>query len=101
MSKFDSELLYDEGKDRYVLAVSKEKYSFIQSLDMARKEFGRQPCIRIAMGFVRYRFGEDEFGGNCAGWFIERQAVPRSCPCWILWPENRKTVIWRNYEEGM
>ena len=87
MSKFDYDIFlggYDE------LAVSKEKYTKEEAIDIAKVElelsqWRRRPyylCVRD--GFVRHRAGRNECGEPCVGWWMEYEEHKRSCPCWLF-----------------
>lgn len=82
MSKFDFDTFYDDWIGKYMIGVSKEKYSFEEALELARKELNNPPYIGIGDGYVRHRAGRDEYGEKTVGWFFEMDEHPRSCPCW-------------------
>ena len=84
MSKFDYDVFiggYDE------LAVSKEKYTKEQAVELAKIELesiNKPYYIAIGNGFVRHRAGVNEEGKPCVGWWLEDMEHSRSCPCWVF-----------------
>ena len=84
MSKFDYDIFlggYDE------LAVSKEKYTKEEAIDIAKVELSqrRRPYyLCVGDGFVRHRAGRNECGEPCVGWWMEYEEHKRSCPCWLF-----------------
>jgi hypothetical protein len=102
MSKFDYELFFG-GYDS--LAVSKERYSREQAIEIAKTELAlcekdreKKPYIAIGNGFVRHRAGVDEDHEPCVGWWLEYEEHERSCPVWVF--HNAKTTdeLFKNYE---
>ncbi len=84
MSKFDYAGFYG-GYDE--LAVSKEKYTREQAVEIAKVELERpnKPYyIAVGDGYVRYRAGVNEDYEPCVGWWIEYSEHKRSCPCWVF-----------------
>lgn len=71
MSKFDYEIFYG-GYD--ILAVSKEKYTKEQAIEIAKVELEntKKPYyIAIGNGFVRHRAGIDEDNNPRVCWWLE------------------------------
>lgn len=96
MSKFDYANFYGNCMD--VLAVSKEKYTREQAVEIAKIELeviDKPYYIAIGDGYVRHRAGRDEDGECCVGWWLEYEEHNRSCPCWIF---HRTTNVneWRH-----
>lgn len=84
MSKFDYSRFYG-GYDE--LAVSKEKYTREQAVEIARVELERSKkpyYIAVGDGYVRHRAGVNEDCQPCVGWWLEYSEQKRSCPCWVF-----------------
>lgn len=88
MSKFDYDCFYG-GYD--MLAVSKERYTKEQAIEIAKKEladerelYGKKAFLAIGNGYVRHRAGVNEDGEPCVGWWLEYAEHKRSCSCWIF-----------------
>lgn len=84
MSTFDFEQFYDDWKNCFIIGVSKEKYSFDEALEVARRELDYPPQIISGQGYTRFRVGRDEYGEPRATWYLEDEERPRSCPCWTF-----------------
>ena len=84
MSKFEW-LGFSGGYDSF--AVSKEKYTAEQALEIARDEI---PYVDLAMGdgFVRHRSGVNEDGEPCVCWWLEYQEHKMSCACYVFHATN-------------
>ena len=101
MSKFDFDIFYG-GYDN--LAVSKEKYSKEQAIEIAKRELeysGKQNQVYLAIGngYVRHRAGRNEDGECCVGWWLEYKEHKRSCPCWVFHvTPNDKEHFFKDYE---
>jgi hypothetical protein len=85
MSKFD----YDKFTGGYdVFAVSKEKYTKEQAIEIAKEELRllneKEFDLRIGSSYVRHRAGINEDGEPCVGWWIEYRECKRSCPAWVF-----------------
>lgn len=84
MSKFDY-LPFVGGYDE--LAVSKEKYTKEQAIEIAKFELERNKkpyYIAVGDGYVRHRAGVDEDGEPRVCWWLEYTKHKRSCPCWVF-----------------
>lgn len=84
MSKFDYNTFYG-GYDS--LAVSKQKYTKKQAIEIAKIELERveKPYyIAVGEGYVRHRAGVDEDGEPRVCWWLEYSEHKRSCPCWVF-----------------
>jgi len=84
MSKFNYANFYG-GYD--TLAVSKEKYTKEQAIDIAKIELEsiKKPYyIAIGNGYVRHRAGVNEDGEPQVGWWLEYEENKRSCPAWVF-----------------
>lgn len=84
MSKFDYDIFYG-GVD--TLAVSKEKYTKEQAIEIAKVELesiNKPYYIAIGNGYVRHRAGVNEDGEPCVCWWLEYKEHKRSCPCWVF-----------------
>lgn len=86
MSKFDYCSFYG-GYDQ--LAVSKEKYTKEQAIEIAKVElelpYHKKPYyLCVCDAFVRHRAGRNEDNEPCVGWWLEYQEYNRSCPCWAF-----------------
>ena len=83
MSKFEYDVFYG-GYDNF--AVSKERYTKEQAIEIAKKElYLGNPCfLAIGNGFVRHRAGRNEDGEPCVGWWLEYTEHKKSCPCWVF-----------------
>ena len=89
MSKFDYSTFYG-GDDS--LAVSKEKYTKEQAIEIAKDEmegFKKPYFIAIGEAFARHRAGRNEDGEPSVGWWLEYKENKRSCPVWCF----HKTII--------
>ena len=101
MSKFDFDIFYG-GYDN--LAVSKEKYSKEQAIEIAKRELeysGKQNQVYLAIGngYARHRAGRNEDGECCVGWWLEYEEHKRSCPCWVFHvTPNDKEHFFKDYE---
>jgi hypothetical protein len=99
MSKFDVSHFYG-GFDS--LAVSKEKYSKEQAIEIAKVElesFNKPYFIAIGNGFTRHRAGRNEDGEPCVGWWLEYDDNTKSCPVWCFHKANNKTETFnKDYE---
>lgn len=85
-SKFQYVMFYD-GEE--ILAVSKEKYSKEEAIEIAKVELERLDSekpyfICINDGFVRHRAGVNDDGEPCVGWWLEEYPYKTSCPCWVF-----------------
>ena len=86
MSKFDYGIFHG-GFDE--LAVSKEKYSKEEAIEIAVKEL-LDGCLinlsylAIGEAFVRHRAGTNEEHEPCVCWWLEYEEHKRSCPCWVF-----------------
>lgn len=84
MSKFDYSNFYG-GYDN--LAVSKEKYTKEQAVEIAKIELesiNKPYYIAVGDGYARHRAGRNEDGESCVGWWLEYREHSRSCPCWVF-----------------
>lgn len=84
MSKFDYEPFVG-GYD--TLAVSKEKYTREQAIEIAKTELesiNKPYYIAVGDGYARHRAGRNEDGECCVGWWLEYCEHTRSCPCWVF-----------------
>lgn len=104
MDKFDNGKFYD-GYD-ILLAVSKEKYSKEQAVEIAKREFehrksknGNPVFLAVENRFVRHRASVNEDGEPCVSWWLEYSEHRRSCPCWVfhITPNDREHFF-KNYE---
>mgnify|MGYP000846022721 CR=1 FL=1 len=84
MSKFTFEV-FCGGYDS--LAVSKERYTREQAIEIAKDEIGyagRDYALAIGDCFVVHRAGINEDGEPCVGWWLEYSQRNRSCPAWAF-----------------
>ena len=84
MSKFDY-CTFHGGYDD--LAISKEKYTREQAIDMAKLEleqYKKPYYLAVGEGFVRHRAGIDEDHKPCVGWWLEYSEYKRSCPVYAF-----------------
>ena len=78
------------GGYEYGYAVSKEKYSKEQAVEMAKIEMGfpyaTEPyAIRISDAYVRWRAGVNDDYEPCVGWWLEyTEKSKRSVPVWYF-----------------
>lgn len=98
MSKFDYET-FTGGYDDF--AVSKEKYTKEQAIDMAKLELKHREhkYLFIGDGFVRHRAGRNEDGECCVGWWLEYKEHKRSCSCWVFHTRNNLDQIFKGRYE--
>jgi len=97
VSKFDYSTFYG-GYDE--LAVSKEKYTKEQAIEIAKVElesFKKPYSIAVGEAYVRHRAGRNEDGEPCVGWWLEYKNSNRSCPVWCFHKE-RKQERFPNYD---
>lgn len=90
-SKFE----YSIFADGY-FAVSKQKYTKEQAIEIFRHELGLDdPCI-IAVGsaFVCYYRKYDDDGELYSGWWLESDERRWSCPVWVLSIDDGWRPIW-------
>lgn len=97
MSKFDYELFYGGYDD---LAVSKQRYSKEQAIEIARAElsYHKHKYLAIGSGYARHRAGVNEDGEPCVGWWLEYKEHKRSCPCWIFHTTDTEDEHFEGYE---
>lgn len=100
MSKFDYDSFYG-GDDTF--AISKEKYTKEQAIEIAKDElYPGQTCyLAVGSGSVRHRAGRNDDGEPCVGWWLEYTEYKRSCPCWVFHITKdieRDSAIFRDYE---
>lgn len=82
MSKFDYGIFFD-GDDTF--AVSKEKYSREQAIEIAKAEIcDGLRYLYVGNGYVRYRAGVDEDYNPRVCWWLEYTEHKRSCPCFAF-----------------
>jgi len=98
MSKFDYDVFWG-GYDR--LAVSKEKYSKDEAINLAKFELavvdGKPYDLAIGSAFVRHRAGVNEDYEPCVCWWLEYTEHKRSCPVWVF-HRNRQSIDRDKYE---
>ncbi len=90
MSKFDY-CGFCGGYDQ--LAVSKEKYTKEQAINIAKVELesvNKPYFLAVGSGYVRHRAGMNEDNEPCVGWWLEYKEHKRSCPCWVFHKTNNK-----------
>lgn len=83
MSKFDYDIFYG-GYDS--LAVSKEKHSKEEAIEIAKVEleYPKRRYLFVGHGYTRHRAGVNEDNEPCVGWWLEYEKHKRSCPCWVF-----------------
>lgn len=85
LSKFDYDWYYG---DLHCLAVSKQRYTKEQAIDIARREFKYEygaPCEVVVLdGFVRHQAGITEDGDPFVGWWLMFEDGARRCPVWVF-----------------
>lgn len=84
MSKFD----YEAFTGDYPVAVSKERYTEQQAIEIARKELGVDD-VEKHDGYVRYGYGIDDddidAGVRNTWWLhLNNQCPKRCCPVWAF-----------------
>ena len=83
MSSFD----YDIFTGEYPIAVSKERYTFHEALDIAISGLGTEN-LEVKEMFVRYGFGVDEDSVETKpqnNWWLELdKPIRRGCPVWAF-----------------
>lgn len=101
-SKFDVDI-FCGGFD--ILAVSKQKHSREEAIEIAKIELGLPydqqgafPYIAMGDGFVRHRAGITEDGERSVGWWLEYDEHARSCPAWVFHNAKSKEEIIKGYE---
>lgn len=82
MSKFD----FDAFTGDYPLAVSKERYTEQEAIEIAKRELGTGK-IEMLSGYVRFCFGTDEPGEKPRNtwWLAISKGCPkRCCPVYVF-----------------
>lgn len=84
MSKFD----YDAFTGDYPLAVSRERYTEQEAIEIAKFELGVDE-VEIFTGYVRWRFGVDhdslDLKPRNTWWLTISKGYPKgSCPVWAF-----------------
>jgi len=89
LSKFDYEIFYGGYDD---LAVSKQRYTKEEAIEIARGELEHRnhEYLAIGDGYARHRAGVNEDNEPCVGWWLEYKEHKRSCPCWIFHTTDNK-----------
>jgi len=97
MSKFDYDNFYG-GYDSF--AVSKEKHSKQEAINIAKKECSHIDQIYLAVGdaFVKHRAGINEDNEPCVGWWIEYDDTGCNCPVFVFHLTNDKNEHFNGYE---
>lgn len=98
MSKFDY-CSFIGGYDS--LAVSKEKYSKEEAIEIAKVELKRNTrpyYLCVGDGFVRHRAGVNEDNEPCVGWWLEYEKHKRSCSCWVFHTSDTNLHLLQEYE---
>ena len=98
MSKFDKDIFYG-GYDE--LAVSKEKYTKEQAIEIARVELEhhKHKYLAIGDGYTVHRAGVNEDGEPCVGWWLEyKRREKRSCPAWVFHTTDKTAEHFGGYE---
>lgn len=100
MSKFDY-ANFTDGYDE--LAVSKEKYTKEEAIEIAKAELKyvlkKRPYLKIGDGYVRHRAGRSEDNEPCVCWWLEYEEYKRSCPCWVFHASENNDRGFRNEYE--
>ena len=82
MSKFD----FDCFTGDYPVAVSKERYTEQEAIEIAKRELGAEE-IEMFSGYVRFCFGTDEPGEKPRNtwWLTISKGCPKQCcPVWVF-----------------
>ena len=79
MSKFD----YDAFTGDYPVAVSKERYTEQEAIEIAKSELGVN-VVEKADGFVRYGYGVDDDDELRNTWWLEFHESKHCCPVWAF-----------------
>lgn len=84
MSKFD----FDAFTGDYPLAVSKERYTEHEAIEIAKRELGTGK-IEMLSGYVRFCFGtdpDDPCAGSYNNWWltISKGCPKRCCPVYVF-----------------
>lgn len=99
MSKFEH-CGFRGGYDDY--AVSKEKYTKEEAIDIYKFEYGIQKSdtgyIAICDAFVRHRAGINEDDEPQVGWWLEYEEYKRSCPVWAFHITESNNEKFKGYE---
>jgi hypothetical protein len=99
MSKFD----YCDFNDGYdTFAVSKEKYTREEAIEIAKVELERYEkpyYLAVGDGYVRHRAGVNEEREPCVGWWLEYSKFKRSCSVYIFHTtKNKNETFNEDYE---
>lgn len=83
MSKFDYASFCGGYDD---LAVSKERYTKEQAVEIARIELEhrKHKYLFCGNGYVWHRAGVNDDNEPCVGWWLEYSEHKRSCSCWVF-----------------
>lgn len=82
MSSFD----YDVFDGDYPLAVSRERYTFREALDIATRELGTDN-LEVEVMYVYYGYGadEDDFAKPRNNWWLVAEKPKKGgCPVWAF-----------------
>lgn len=81
MSKFEFEAFTGD----YPVAVSKERYTEQEAVEIAKRELGTDE-IEMLSGYVRFGFGVDEDPKPRNAWWltISKGCPKKCCPVWVF-----------------
>lgn len=88
MSKFDYELFVDTYSDERCLAVSKQRYTEQQAVEIAKRALDVEN-VTLSNDFsdfcyVYRGFGTNYDGENYNGWWLVDYKPKRGCPVWVF-----------------
>lgn len=100
MSKFDVEIF--RGDDYTYVAVSKERYSKEEAIEIAKGELKDVGTDKLSLvlqnGFARHRAGINEDGDPCVGWWLEWEDYGRNCPVYAFRNHWDGEYVWGEHE---
>lgn len=74
--------------DYYSVAVSKERYTEQEAIQIAKSELGVNE-VEKRDAFVRFGYGVDDDGELRNTWWLERYKSKRCCPVWAFRAKGR------------
>ena len=83
MSKFSYDVFKVYGDNYYSVAVSKERYSEQEAIQIAKSELGVKE-VEKRDGFVRFGYGLDDDNELRNTWWLEWSESKRCCPVWAF-----------------
>ena len=79
-------------------AVSKEKYTKQEAIELFKNEFNIKigDMIEITSAWVKHRAGVNENNEPIVGWWIEYEDNKRNCPAWVMHVVHKNNALYHN-----